>query len=387
MSSLEFLAGKLGKPSSFLMEDEDQERRRVEREITIARANQLIAEGSAAKAIADLSAIDLDGLGTSERLTIKRTLGRAYLESGEGTRAANVLADVVRGYEALGSLEQLARVRAELGRALLMVMSYDEAEAHLSQALRATASGVIKDPIFRVHLLYNLGSAAYYRGEYRSALQHYERAISEGADIADQRWLASIYAGMGMSLREVGDYEAAITSLKRSETLFDSIHNRLRVAEIRFQLARTLWALGNRAKAVAVGHEALGSAAEADHPVLAMRIEGFIGLCEASTGALDAAVARLENLIAKADQLGEPRSRFSARFALAKALGESDPARSEGILRETEALLGGSAAGDDLADVYEELSRVLTLQGRTDEALGYAQRAYKTVRRSQKGGL
>jgi len=387
MSSLEFLAAKLGKSPSYFMEDEEQERKRAEREAVVARANQLIAEGSGATAVAELAAIDVDGLGTSERLTIKRTLGRAHLEAGEPTKAASVLADVVRGYVVLGSPELVARSRAELGRALLALMSYDEAEANLAEALRATATGVVKDPIFRVHILYNLGSAAYYRGEYRKALEHYERAVYEGSDVGDQRWLASVYAAMGMSLRQVGDFEAAITSLRRSETLFDAIHNRLRVAEIRFQLARTLWELGNRTKALTVAHEALEASVEAGHEVLGIRIEAFIGVSEASTGAVDGGIGRLEKLVSRADTLGDPRSRFSARFALARTVTERDPSRAEKILRETEAVLGGPAAGDDLATVYQELSKVLTLQGRTAEALDYSQRAYEIARHAQKGGL
>lgn len=387
MSSLEFLAAKLGKSPSYFMEDEEQERKRAEREAVVARANQLIAEGSGKAAVSELAAIDVDGLGTSERLAIKRTLGRAHLEAGERTKAATVLTDVVRGYVALGSPELIARSRADLGRALLALMSYDEAETNLTEALRATATGVVKDPIFRVHTLYTLGSAAYYRGEYRKALEHYERAVAEGSDVGDQRWLASVYAAMGMSLREVGDFEAAVTSLRRSETLFDAIHNSLRVAEIRFQLARTLWELGSRTKALSVAHEALAAAVDAGHEVLGLRIEAFIGMSEANTGAIREGVGRLEKLVSRADALGDPRSRFSARFALATTLAAKEPSRAEQILRETEAVLGGPAAGDYLATVYQELSKVLTLQGKTAEALDYSQKAYAIARRAQKGGL
>lgn len=387
VSSLEFLAGRLGKPPSYFLDDTEAERKRAERELAIARALQLVAEGSATEAVAELQAVDVEGLGMSERLALKRTLGRAYLEAGQGAKAASVLADAVKGYEALDDAEQLARARAQLGAALIVVMSYDEAEAHLSEALRASATGIVKDPIFRVHVLHNLGSTFYQRGQYKAALEQFERAIAEGSDVADQKWLASVYAAVGMSLREVGDYEAAITNLRKSEALFEAIHNRSRVAEIRFQMARTLWAIGNRSKAHAVAEEALTAAGDAGNEVLALRIEGFVGMCEAEAGSLDRAVRRLELLIDRADSLGDPRSRFTARFALAKVLAESDPAKAERTLRATAEVLSVVPPNDDLADVYEELSKALTRQGRTEEALLYAQRAYETTRRAQKGGL
>ena len=386
MTSLEFLAGRLGKPSSHFLEDEEQERKRSERDIAMVRALQLIAEGSASQAVEELRAIDSDGLSTTDRLALKRTLGRAYLEAGEGAKAAAVLAETVRGYEALGDAEQVARTRGQLGRALIALMSYDEAEVHLSQALRASADGVVKDPVFRVHVLHNLGCALYQRGEYKAAIDQFERAVAEGADIGDDKWLASVYAAMGMSLREMGDYEAAITSLRRSETLFDAIRNRSRVAEIRFQMARTIRALGNMSRAAVVAEEALSAANDAGNPLLGIRIEAFIGICEAEAGALDRATERLERIIERADELGELHPRFVARFALAKAISRADPVRAERILRETEDLLRAAPPGDDLADIHEELSQVLTLQGRTEEALAYAQRAYATARQAQKGG-
>src|SRR6266542_5686445 len=51
MKSLEFMAGKLGKPVSFFMEDEDIARRRLERDAVAAHAKQLVSEGKAGEAI------------------------------------------------------------------------------------------------------------------------------------------------------------------------------------------------------------------------------------------------------------------------------------------------------------------------------------------------
>src|SRR5438045_8605846 len=47
MKSLEFMAEKLGKPTSYFLEDAEADRRRQRQSVTVARGNQLISEGRA----------------------------------------------------------------------------------------------------------------------------------------------------------------------------------------------------------------------------------------------------------------------------------------------------------------------------------------------------
>ncbi len=341
MKSLEFIAAKLGKSIAHFMDDEEKEQKRRERELSLTRANQLIAQGAAREAIQELSAIPTEDLSLPERLSIKRTLGRAYLEAGQAGRAAAVLTDAVRGYEASGDEEQVARTRAQLGGALITLMDYSEAEGHLQAAL---------------------------------------------GDVGDQKWLASVFAAIGMSRRQMGDYEGAITCLLKSEALFDALHNKARVAEIRFQTGRTLRALGNKTRAEEVLGEALRAAREAGSEPLAVRIEAFIGLTEAQDGRYGEARERLEQLVSRADRVDDPGAQFAARFALAKTLTNVDPEHSVSLLRELARVLEERAAATDLADVYDELSKALGKQGRSEEALAYAQRAYATSLHA-KGGV
>ena len=384
MNSLEFLAGKLGKSVSFFVDDEEKEQRRRERHVRLTRANQLIAQGDARDAIDELSALDVDDIPTKERLSVKRALGRALTEATQPGRAAAVLGEVVRGYEALGDEEQAARTRAQLGAALISLMDYSEAEEHLQRALKASASGVVRDPLFRVHVLHNLGVIFYQRADYAAALEHFERAAHEGNDVADPKWLGSLYAAMGMARREVGDYEGAITWLLKSEALFESLKNEARVAEIRFQTARALWALGNRTRARAVFDEALQAAGAAGSEVLAIRIETQIAWSDSREGQHEKALVRLESLLSRVERLDDATAQFAVRFALAKTLTELDPARAVALLRELAKSLEKRGPAPELADVFNELSKALGRQGFSEEALVYSQRAYAT---KAKGGV
>lgn len=387
MKSLEFMAGKLGKAAAYFLEDEEQSRRRGEREVALARATGLVAEGRSGEAIDELVPLLEETLSTEERLRLLRLLGRAYLEAGQSSKAATVLADALRGYEAVSNAEQIARTRAQLGGALIALRSYSEAEEHLAAALRAAASGVIKDPLFHVHALHNLGVAFYQRGDYRSALENFERAEKEGRDIADQKWLASLFAAMGMSRRQVGDYEGAITYLRKSEALFEAIRNRARVAEIRFQTARALRALGNRTKASAVLVGAGDLARAANARELAVRIEAFEAFSWAEDGESERGAKQLRALVSEADEAGLDAARFVARLALGKVLALQDPAEAKKVLTAAVALVEQSETTGDVAEAYDELSRVSARQGLSDEALAYANKAYRAASVSRKGGV
>ncbi len=388
MKSLEFLATKLGKPAAYFLEDEAEARKRKERELALVRASQLIAEGSGNAAVETLERIEVDGLPFAERLSVKKVLGRAFIEAGDMTKAATTLTEALRGYESLSDAENSARVHGLLGGALAGLMNYAEAEAHLEIALRSTVDGVVRDPLFRVHVLHNLGVVRYERAAYGAALEHFERAAREGADVADPKWLASVYAAIGMSRREVGDYEGAISSLRKSEALFESIKNRSRVAEIRFQTARALRSLGNKTKANDMLAQAIDAAEDAGNEPLAVRIEAFRGWCVAEDGQRSEALAVLEPLLRRADATCNDRTRFVARFTYAKVLVVDEPARATNMLKEIAKDLEGRGAGPDLAQVYDELGKALDRQGLSEESVAYAQRAYATgLNAKKKGGI
>ena len=67
MKSLEFLADKLGKPTTYFLEDEAAANRRTERVALVARGNQLVSEGKASEAIAILEGLLKRPVTPSER--------------------------------------------------------------------------------------------------------------------------------------------------------------------------------------------------------------------------------------------------------------------------------------------------------------------------------
>jgi hypothetical protein len=57
------------------------------------------------------------------------------------------------------------------------------------------------------------------------------------------------------------------------------------------------------------------------------------------------------------------------------------------MLRDIAGSLGATDATADLAEVYDELGRLLARHGRAEEALGFAQQAYAAGLKSKRGGV
>ena len=380
MKSLEHMAAKLGRAASFFMEDRQLEEQRGERAVAIARAHQLTAEGKAAEAIKVLTPLlDLEQTRL-ERAGVLRALGRAYWEAGLGAKSATVLQEALDIYQANGNTELIARTRAQLGMSLHLLMSYAEAAEHFSEALRAMARGDLRDPVLKVHVLHNLGLTFFQRNEFSLALEHFERAESEGADIGDPKWLASLFAGIGMSFHQLKDYDAALAYLGKSEILFESIRNKSRVAEIRFQRGRGLLAMGHRAKGMETLREAQGLAREAKNPVLETRIAMNLGLAQVEGGEEEEGIACLREARSRAEVLGDRAVQVAAAVAFARAIKARAVGEAEQVLRETIDMMH-DRPGPELGETYAELSDVLSRRGLAEEALGYARRAFELSKR------
>ncbi len=266
---------------------------------------------------------------------------------------------------------------------MLELRTYVEAQQELESALAFMSKSNVRDPLLKVHTLYNLGVSFYMRGEYRSAAQQFDRAEREGADVGDLRWQAGLFAGMGMSYSMLEDFEAAVSYLRKSEALFEAINNKTRAVESRLRAAMSLRALGQRSKADELLTSALTDARVSGAERLAVEIASVQAAYWADDGRVGEGVAAATEAVADADRLGDPLLRVIARIQLAKTLKHRDPKGAENVLREL-AIDARASDGLPYAEVYAELSALLSQNGLAEEALKYSRKAYESER--QKGG-
>jgi tetratricopeptide (TPR) repeat protein len=379
MKSLEFMAEKLGKPTPYFLEDAEADRRRQEQSAIVARGNQLISEGKPLEAIPLLAALAKNAT-PRERASLQRSLGRAYTQARRAPEAIAVLNEALRFFKTVDDSEQVARTRSQLGAAMLEMRTYAEAQQELESALAFMSKADVKDPLLKVHTLYNLGVSFYMRGDYRAAAQQFDRAAREGVDVGDLRWQAGLLAGMGMSYSKLNDFEAAVSYLRKSEALFEAINNKSRAVESRLRAALSLKSLGQRTKADELLTSALEEARSSGADRLAVEIASYQAAHWAEEGRSEEAITLASEALSDAEGIGDPLLRLIAQINLAKALKKTEPKRAEKILRDA-AVGAGDSRELGYAELYSELSELLAENGLAEEALRYSRKAYEAERR------
>ena len=183
-----------------------------------------------------------------------------------------------------------------------------------------------------------------------------------------------------MSFHQLKDYDAALAYLGKSEILFESIRNKSRVAEIRFQRGRGLLAMGHRAKGMETLQEAQALAQHAENPVLETRIAMNVGLAQVEGGEEEEGIACLRYAHSRAEVLGDRALQVATTVALARFIKTRAPGEAEQLLRATIDIMH-DRPGPELGETYAELSDVLSRRGLAEEALAYAQRAFEMTKR------
>jgi tetratricopeptide (TPR) repeat protein len=383
MKSLEFMAEKLGKPAAYFLEDERAERRRQEHSAMVARSSQLISEGNTLEAIELLDTLLKRAVTPNERAALQRSLGRAYTQARRAPEAVAVLNEALRFFKVTNDPEQVARTRSQLGAAMLEMRTYVEAQQELESALAFMSKADVKDPLLKVHTLYNLGVSFYMRGDYQAAAEQFDRAAREGADVGDLRWQAGLFAGMGMSYSKLEDFEAAVMYLRKSEALFEAINNKARAVESRMRAALSLRALGQRGKADELLTSALEEARSTGSDSLAVEIASYQAVSWAEDGRDQEGIEMASAALTDADRIGDSLLRLIAQLNLGKALKRTDPTRAQQVLRKA-AEGGPDAHGLGYAELYNELSELLSENGLAEEALQYSRKAYAAGRAGRK---
>ena len=251
MAALSFIAERLGLPVRDFLAVEDLGPSRLEADLLLAAGDNQAA---------------LDRYQTLlEKVADRRS--RAELLRGE----AEALCRLERGKEAVAAASEAAELFRTMGRgadaaAASYWLAYGhyqlenprEARAILEDLLKQIRDGLDVLPDFRFRLLTALANVEAWDGEQQRALAYFEEARALTGDL-DLRRRATFLAGLAISYRESGDYEAALTTGSQSLTLFRAAESERDVASLSNNQALTFLLLGNLDRAT----ELVTSAADA----------------------------------------------------------------------------------------------------------------------------
>lgn len=256
MAALTFIAERLGMPVRDFLAGEDLGPSRLE-------ADLLLASGDNQAALDRYQTLLDAASDRRTRAELLRGMAEALCRLERGNDAVAPASEAVELFRTMGRAADAAVAGYWLGYAHYQQENLREARAILADLLKQIREGLDVLPDFRFRLLTALANVEAWDGEHQRALAYLEEARTLTADL-DLRRRASILAGLAISYRESGDYEAALTSGSQSLALFRAAESRRDVASLSNNLALTFLALGNLDRAAELVASAADAAATLD---------------------------------------------------------------------------------------------------------------------------
>lgn len=246
LPTLEHIARRTGKPVEFFLAEpagstDDSQSKLLELE-------SLYLQGRYDEAIA-LGESMLELGSSAYRLgRIRFYLAMAYLQMGRPDRAAEILAEAKRHFEAINDPVMLVECMCAEASVALLKQWPDAVEV----AERALASCRELKPVpdqLEARILFMAASCHLTAGHWGQAIEFYEAAIEKGGDIVDLRREAKLYSGLAVAYHELGQLETATRYATRSVALLEILRDRVSLARSENNLGLILMARGDLAAA------------------------------------------------------------------------------------------------------------------------------------------
>jgi transcriptional regulator with XRE-family HTH domain len=238
MAALNFLAERLGVPVTGLMTDQDGVWLRVEADVKLASGDWIGAVD------AYQAQLDGDVTDTGVRAELLRGLAEGLYRMDRGVEVIAPAEEAARLFRALGRPADAALATYWQSGGHLHADNTDMSRALLLDLLAQLRSGLSVEPDFKVRVLIGLAISEIRDEDPQQALGYLEEARTGAAELDDRRQ-ANYLFNMAESYRELGDFEAALTTARQSLAIYRITQADAEVAGLENELALVYLALGN----------------------------------------------------------------------------------------------------------------------------------------------
>ena len=380
MRSLEHMARKLGRPTSYFLDDAEADRDRRERELELAQIAGLLTLSGADEARRRAEQLlDKPDLAPRDAATARLYLGSALNLAQRGRDALRHLTAAQRLLAQIAD-ERLERAATyQLAVATRISGNPRGARAMLETLLRRVEAHKPPDQLLRLRILITLGGCAQDLGEPQAATTYYHRALEWSQDIGDLTRITLIHQGLGNAYRALGDHDAAagyyqkaLASAQLANDLVAVLIMRNALAVLSADAGRTEAAFEHVARAIELA-KVSGPPAYLAHC--------YVTRAEIALRSRDHRLAKAsaEEAIAAAREPGAETDRAIAGATLVLAdldTHAGDLTRAERRMREAASTYRRLEARAELGDVYMRLSRLAKKRGDLRAAERYAAQAY-----------
>jgi tetratricopeptide (TPR) repeat protein len=372
MAALNFFTERLQIPIERLISDREHAWTRLEADLRLAAGEW----ESAVDAFSSLLEAN-----PSDRVRPELLLGLAEGQSrlGRGHEAVRVASESAALFASQGRNAEAAWAGYWQSYGLYELEQGDQATAILTRLLDEISAGLKVEPDLPVRALIALAMNASRDEEPERALAYLEQARARIAELDDRKHAVFLFS-LAISYRELGDYEAAISTGMQSLATFRAVDAGFEAACIQNELALVYLALGSLdvARSHAAGARAFFTRRDDTRELAHVtETDGQIALASGST--TDAMELSSEAL-RLADMSGDRRAAISALLLMARAQ------RATGDLQAAAATLDRATS---LAEEYGRRGQLQTLLGEWSDVmaeLGDLAKAYSLSRQALEAG-
>ena len=368
MAALNFFAGRLQIPIEQLLSDREQSWTRLEADLRLASGDWQ----RAADAYAGLLEAN-----PSEHVRAELLLGyaEALNRLGRGHEAVRLATESAALFRAQERRREAAWATYWQASSLYDLEQGDQAASLLSQLLDEFAAGLSVEPDLPVRVLIALGMVATRDDEPERALGYLEQARSRIAELDDRKHAVFLFS-LALSYRELGDYEAALSTGTQSLQRFKSADAGFEAACLENELALVYLAMGSLAVArthAAQAHDYFSRHDDTRRLAHVTETEGQIAL---ASGSVEVAMERSAEAIRLAEAGGDKKAMISALLLHGRAqqaIGEGAAAAT--TLAEAARLAEQFGRRGQLQTVLGEWSDVMASLGDLAQAYALSRRA------------
>lgn len=374
MAALNFFADRLQIPIERLLTDGETRWTRLEADIRLASGDW----DQAVDAFTEL--LDAD---PPEHVRAEILLGQAegFARSGKGEGAVRSASEAATLFHAQGRHSQAAWGTYWEASGLYEMEQSDQAAALLKGLLDDINAGLVVEPDLPVRALIALAMVASRDDEPERALGYLEQARSRIDELDDRKHAVFLYS-LALSYRELGDFEAAISTGTQSLARFKAAEADFETASIENELALVYLAIGSLQ--VARTHAAKARdyfTRQKDTRWLAhvTETDGQIALAAGST---DEAITLSTESLRLAEESGNRKAAISSGLSLARAqraAGDLEAAAT--TLERAVELADGYGRRGQLQTLLGEWSDVMAARGDLAQAYALSRRAVDVGRR------
>jgi CHAT domain-containing protein len=273
-------------------------------------------------------------------------LGRVYTEASDNVRALFYLNKAVEIVRTLNDKDMMASLRNSIGVLYTEQEDYAQAKAQFDQSLKTYRGDNNQRETARV--LLNLGVLEQRLGNYDEALSRFKLSL-QGAE-ATQSIDVTIAAGegIGVVLTAKKDFVGALDSFNRSLAVARETKNKTRQTELLWRSAQAYYEMRDYSHSTTLAESAVAMARSAHLPKLTYLATTSLGQSYAAQSRFELAIQTLKQA---AQQIEAMRDEVAGREVESQIFLESKVAS------------------------YQTLVELLVKQGKTVEALLYAERA------------